>query len=288
MESARERPTKGAHHDHHHRHPRCPRSLGRHRTLHRHPQRLARLRQAQPGPDHLPRLPRGPQRRARGPPGTYPLDRRPARNQPPGSRPPRHVHLPRAWLRGPQHLHPGPGRGSRTLHRRRRPSRQVTADGKIPPDSGPRVRGYSVSHPAKETPHDQSKGGTPKLSRKNSLGISPAVRAAVIARDLSTCQWCGRHVRTESGWYSIQHRRARGMGGSRSQATNQPANLLLVCGTGTTECHGWIEAHPVEALARGFRISSSASPDRIPYEDYTGREWILNNDARKEQKQCIG
>lgn len=71
------------------------------------------------------------------------------------------------------------------------------------------------------------------------------------------------------------------MGGSRSQATNRPANLLLVCGTGTTECHGWIEAHPAEALARGFRISSSARPALVPYTDSTGREWILNDDGTK-------
>ncbi|WPM94356.1 HNH endonuclease [Arthrobacter phage Cupello] len=71
------------------------------------------------------------------------------------------------------------------------------------------------------------------------------------------------------------------MGGSRDAATNQPANLLLVCGTGTTECHGLIEAQPIQALARGFRISSSADPQKVPFMDSGGVEWYLTNDGGK-------
>ncbi|UVK62568.1 HNH endonuclease [Arthrobacter phage TaylorSipht] len=112
-------------------------------------------------------------------------------------------------------------------------------------------------------------------------GPTPEVRRQVIARDLSKCQWCGRHVRTESGWYSLQHRRARGMGGSRDAATNQAGNLVLVCGTGTTECHGEIEGNPAQAIARGFRIAAGATPSRVPIVDWTGREWILNDDGGK-------
>lgn len=113
-------------------------------------------------------------------------------------------------------------------------------------------------------------------------GPAPAVRRQVIGRDLSKCQWCGRHVRTESGWYSLQHRRARGMGGSRRQDTDRAGNLVLVCGTGTTECHGWIEAHPAEASARGFRIAAGADPARVPIVDYAGHSWHLTDDGRKE------
>jgi len=72
------------------------------------------------------------------------------------------------------------------------------------------------------------------------------------------------------------------MGGTRRLETDQPANLLLVCGTGTTECHGWIESQPAQAIARGFRISSGAVPARVPYVDWTGREWILTDTAGKE------
>lgn len=107
------------------------------------------------------------------------------------------------------------------------------------------------------------------------MTVSAAVRRQVIERDGSRCQWCGRYVRTEAGWYSLQHRRARGMGGSRRAATDAPANLVLVCGTGTTECHGYIESHPAEAAARGFRVSSSADPARVELIDAAGRIRLL-------------
>ena len=110
------------------------------------------------------------------------------------------------------------------------------------------------------------------------MTVTAAVRRDVIARDGSRCQWCGRHVATESGWYSLQHRRARGMGGSRRASTDAAPNLVLVCGTGTTECHGYIEAHPQEAAARGFRISSSADPARVPLLDHSGQ--LLDLSAR--------
>lgn len=114
-------------------------------------------------------------------------------------------------------------------------------------------------------------------------GPDVKTRRQVIARDLSRCQWCGRYVRTESGWYSLQHRRARGMGGTSRASSNDPANLLLVCGTGTTECHGWIEAHPQEAEARGFRMNSGAEPSRVPYIDAAGKKWQLDAAGTRRQ-----
>ncbi|ALY08874.1 HNH endonuclease [Arthrobacter phage Galaxy] len=118
--------------------------------------------------------------------------------------------------------------------------------------------------------------------------VALEARRQVIARDLSKCQWCGRHVRTESGWYSLQHRRARGMGGSRARETDRAGNLVLVCGTGTTECHGWIEAHPAEAAARGFRIAAGARPDRVALVDWTGRAWLLDDGGGKEPAPPAG
>lgn len=40
---------------------------------------------------------------------------------------------------------------------------------------------------------------------------------------------------------SVQHRRAQGMGGTALAETNDLANVLLLCGTGTSGCHGWVE-----------------------------------------------
>ena len=73
------------------------------------------------------------------------------------------------------------------------------------------------------------------------------------------------------------------MGGSRLASTDQAANLLLVCGTGTTECHGEIEGNPSQAIGRGFRVRTGADPTLIPYMDHTGQEWHLTNEGTKEQ-----
>ncbi len=56
-------------------------------------------------------------------------------------------------------------------------------------------------------------------------------------------------------WVSVQHRRARGMGGTAAPDVHGLANLLLVCGDGVRHCHGWIETRErAQALQRGLWI----------------------------------
>jgi hypothetical protein len=112
-------------------------------------------------------------------------------------------------------------------------------------------------------------------------GPTPKTRQMVIKRDQSTCQWCGCHVDTSSGWYSLQHRRSRGMGGTKQAWVNGPANLVLMCGTGTTRCHGHVEAHPIEAAGRGFRLGIGEHPDLTPIEDWSGFRWRLEVDGSR-------
>lgn len=54
----------------------------------------------------------------------------------------------------------------------------------------------------------------------------------------------------------IQHRRARGAGGTRRPETNYPSNGLAVC----RPCHSFIESHPLVALEKGWRVPQSLSP----------------------------
>jgi hypothetical protein len=77
---------------------------------------------------------------------------------------------------------------------------------------------------------------------------------------------------------NISHRKARGQGGPWS-----PANCMHACGSGTTGCHGWVEANWTEAERRGLRVSA--------YDDFIGKPvvmrtavwlpawWILNEDG---------
>lgn len=118
-------------------------------------------------------------------------------------------------------------------------------------------------------------------------GPTRTVRARVIWRDKSMCQWCGHHVDVSTGDYSLQHRRARGMGGSRLPDTNLTSNLVLVCGSATTGCHGHIESHRVEAIGRGFNVPQGtlrrpSVPADVPLRDWRGEWWRLDDDGNRE------
>jgi hypothetical protein len=106
-------------------------------------------------------------------------------------------------------------------------------------------------------------------------GISPLTRETVHTRDDITCQWCGLRVNPHHGRYSLQHRLARGMGGSSNSRINSPENLVFMCGSATTGCHGHVESHPTEAAARGFRLGPNDSPTDTPIIDYMGQAWFL-------------
>jgi hypothetical protein len=124
----------------------------------------------------------------------------------------------------------------------------------------------------------------PKPQRKRTKAPAAPTRTTrhdVIARDGSICQWCGKHCDTSTGWYSLQHRRARGLGGTSRPTANTAANLVLVHGTGTTGCHGEIESQPALAAARGFRIRQDDDPSFVPIRCWNpiwGLSWHVLDD----------
>lgn len=104
-------------------------------------------------------------------------------------------------------------------------------------------------------------------------GPTPAQRHEVIARDGGRCVACGKAVvdpESFEPWqqYSLQHRSARGMGGTKNPAANASANLLLMCGTGTTGCHGEAEHNPEQAAENGYRVASWEDPAAVPVLHY--------------------
>ncbi len=122
-------------------------------------------------------------------------------------------------------------------------------------------------------------------------GPTAKVRRQVIERDVDdegypTCQWCGSGVRIEWGQYSLQHRRARGMGSPNFPDKNLPQNLVLCHGSATTGCHGDIErGKKVEATERGFRLTRTGNPAHIPLIDWAGRAWLLNPDGTRTRAE---
>jgi hypothetical protein len=71
--------------------------------------------------------------------------------------------------------------------------------------------------------------------------------------------WPGRGER-----WSVQHRRPAGMGGTNSPTFNAPWNVMLVCGNGTTGCHGWIETHRTLSQEAGWLVSQYDDPATAP------------------------
>lgn len=77
--------------------------------------------------------------------------------------------------------------------------------------------------------------------------------------------------------YSLQHRRARGAGGRRGHVLDTPWNLVLLCGSGTTGCHGLIEnqLREQEGYAKGFAIRGElVDPADVPILRH-GRAWVI-------------
>ena len=107
---------------------------------------------------------------------------------------------------------------------------------------------------------------------KRAKGFAPATVALIIDREQGRCARCGRHVTngTRGIDYSIHHRRGRGMGGDRSPEANSAAAGVLLCGSGTTGCHGWIESHRSEAMDTGWLVSRNGRdlPTDIPFLHY--------------------
>lgn len=90
--------------------------------------------------------------------------------------------------------------------------------------------------------------------------ITRAVRLTVYARADYCCERCGTYA--EGG--SVHHRSGRRMGGSRDPRKGLPSNLVLLCGSGTTGCHGEIGSMAQEHYADGWLVIYGDDPADIP------------------------
>lgn len=65
------------------------------------------------------------------------------------------------------------------------------------------------------------------------------------------------------------------MGGTKRVDVNAPQNLLLLCGSGVTGCHGWAESHRRDAIKAGIILYDRDDPLEHPFEDKHGNWWLL-------------
>lgn len=104
------------------------------------------------------------------------------------------------------------------------------------------------------------------------------MRVRLLLRAGNRCERCGGRLDTWSGM-SVHHRRPRGMGGTRRPDTM--ANLLVLCGSGTTGCHGEVEANRFWARGAGLLVSQQRDPADVPVEAADGRLFVLGVDGGK-------
>lgn len=101
---------------------------------------------------------------------------------------------------------------------------------------------------------------------------SKALCRLVDERDGHACVRCGRSLQATSG--SRHHRLRRRDGGHRASI------LVLLCGSGTTGCHGWVHANPRAARALGYIIPalrSALDPEVVPMWTFA-HGWLQLND----------
>jgi hypothetical protein len=54
------------------------------------------------------------------------------------------------------------------------------------------------------------------------------------------------------------------MGGSKKSEVHSRANFLVLCGSGTTGCHGWVEHNRAVAREFGYLVPRGIDPTTVP------------------------
>lgn len=98
----------------------------------------------------------------------------------------------------------------------------------------------------------------PKATRRTQA----EVHALVDERDAGRCRRCGRSW----AWiYSRHHRIPRGAGGSA--LVDRASNIITLCGSGTTGCHGHLEGNREESEILGYllpKLNPDIDPEQEP------------------------
>lgn len=102
--------------------------------------------------------------------------------------------------------------------------------------------------------------------------IPPKVRAALKERAGGCCEVCGAAKATNA-----HHRKNRSQGGPHALS-----NLLLLCGSGTTGCHGAVTMNPHWACGRGLSVKSWQDSWSEPVVRWG--KWVLLGDGGEVQE----
>ena len=129
--------------------------------------------------------------------------------------------------------------------------------------------------------HGRHRGLETSMAKSKPNRVSDTVRNLVLTRGNYRCERC--HEDFLWSGVSVHHRRPRMMGGSKNELLHLPANLIALCGSGVTGCHGWVESNRFKAREMGFLILKVESAEDIPFQDKNDIWWKLDNLGQKER-----
>lgn len=117
------------------------------------------------------------------------------------------------------------------------------------------------------------------VRRYKATGPSAETVAACLARAGGRCEVCAVGLGPRRGVdFSLHHRLPRQMGGTKDPAINSPAAVGVLCGSGTTGCHGRIESRRAEAQASGWIVHRGTDPATVAVLIHRDR-WVYLTDS---------
>jgi hypothetical protein len=93
---------------------------------------------------------------------------------------------------------------------------------------------------------------------------SQKTKNLVDLRDGNSCVRCGHWLPGNPG--GRHHRKKRSQCSKAEK--HQVYNVVDICGTGTTGCHGWVHSHMAESYALGYLVHGYADPREVPIKHF--------------------
>lgn len=91
--------------------------------------------------------------------------------------------------------------------------------------------------------------------------------ALIDQREKQRCARCGVIIWSGASRHHRKYKSRRG--------GDEVSNGILLCGSGTTGCHGWAHANPRSARMAGFAVESHEDPRQVPVQHALyGRVWL--------------
>lgn len=104
-----------------------------------------------------------------------------------------------------------------------------------------------------------------------------SARDLVKDRERRCCARCGVYI-YDGMMASVHHRKLKSRGGESTVE-----NLVLLCGSGTTGCHGWCHANVEVAQHEGWIVHSWENPAEVPVFPTTGGAFYLSTIWKKAE-----